>query len=1110
MPKNRKPHVEKGHDTMSVLNKEPSDHLRTRLTKAFEIESRLSSLSSTTSSEEVASKLRIQLCEVFSDILLADTHLSARKDLSGRMWRSCFYGRIGELRSRIKKGKSKLNKLSKKTNLNATGSNNNSKEMDNQKKSIEEFEESLTTFLREAVILYEYLVDKYLCILKSTSKKKKEGRQTKIEENAENINEIASLSTTTDAHVGIIPTLHRLYIHLGDLHRYSTSFNSAELSYLKASCLAPGKGNPYNQLAVVAQLKDSTGAHPLPAVALYWYCRSLLAVDDAFETSRVNLERLFTSNRSWIDTNVANEESLNICTVGMNREKSRAIKSSASRVFLSRFVSFHGRLFHASSKETSAKTNKLDDMEKIMHELIFEFGALLCESAFSDALLMKMVSIIAFSIWNSLSIFPNQQQTQINSATVAIGLLLSTGTKLAASVEDSVEKLEAKQQRGGRNIKHNVIRLMTPLLLVCEFISYLWLSNTYITANLHQFGVCTENTLLRAVLKEFWVAIAKVANIIKASKSLSSFFGKTENGITGESFRFIPNDYKVLRGFLPFASFIIESERDIIQYKTKSTGDKDHEREKDNDSYLSCDDAFDALSLSSLSQAQSQTNSQPSHSSGAPNVLDVNCVKNDETKIKVSRFFQFILRHTSKKCEKVEVTPKDALFLKRTVDDQFCCVIGDAATGSRKNDSPQQIDIAYNEADVTTQLNELESSNLNFSVETNRIGDDNEDMIVYKSSTSGKALLVPGQLFLNTGKNDKDCNSPSHMELDNQVDNPHISALEKGNDDRKDLLSPCAFTTASVKKKQLTNKTEMNVTLSPKMCALTQASVHTNILNVQNDNCPDAVDSKDRLIMHSLQSLSSKSPVATGNDSFLVKPPPGFCQASLPSRPYSGHASLPCPNSPSPNIYSFSHNLDHSSKKNEEKKPSVLSSALASYPKAYNNVPSAPLLPPPGFQVRQSNHEQPLKIPQDESLVKSSSTFISSEIRSKTSNPFVSQEPKWDCSDEQVHESKVSRFSFGRDKSFSLSHSQPSDGSINSRLAETRNVLQPTESVCSPVYNRIDLFGNHLSTHDGGMNDCLQQSNCHLAESNEMYPRSHSSGTLVLEEKFCKTRNPFV
>ena len=47
------------------------------------------------------------------------------------------------------------------------------------------------------------------------------------------------------------------------------------------------------------------------------------------------------------------------------------------------------------------------------------------------------------------------------------------------------------------------------------------------------------------------------------------------------------------------------------------------------------------------------------------------------------------------------------------------------------------------------------------------------------------------------------------------------------------------------------------------------------------------------------------------------------------------------------------------------------------------------------------------------------------ERHSKTSNPFVYQEPKWVCSDEQVHESKVSRFSFGRDKFFSLSHSQP-------------------------------------------------------------------------------------
>ena len=49
---------------------------------------------------------------------------------------------------------------------------------------------------------------------------------------------------------------------------------------------------------------------------------------------------------------------------------------------------------------------------------------------------------------------------------------------------------------------------------------------------------------------------------------------------------------------MPIASFIGEkNERDIIQYKSKSTGDRDYEREKDNDLYLSCDDSFDTLSL---------------------------------------------------------------------------------------------------------------------------------------------------------------------------------------------------------------------------------------------------------------------------------------------------------------------------------------------------------------------------------------------------------------------------------------------------------------------------------------------------------------------------------
>lgn len=100
-----------------------------------------------------------------------------------------------------------------------------------------------------------------------------------------------TISDSINALNGQIPILHRMYIYLGDLNRYSIAFTQAESSYLKASCLVPCKGNPYNQLAVVAQLKDPTGTHPLPAIALYWYCRSLLAVHEVTSKPVISPDR---------------------------------------------------------------------------------------------------------------------------------------------------------------------------------------------------------------------------------------------------------------------------------------------------------------------------------------------------------------------------------------------------------------------------------------------------------------------------------------------------------------------------------------------------------------------------------------------------------------------------------------------------------------------------------------------------------------------------------------------------------------------------------------------------------------------------------------------------
>jgi len=211
----------------------------------------------------------------------------------------------------------------------------------------------LKVFIREAVVLYEYLVDQFQEILlpnptASQSSGNGNGQSQSQSQQSGGGDGSNSNAGNLDERTGVVPTLHRLYIYLGDLHRYTCSYTSAEAAYLKAACLAPGKGNPYNQLAVVAQLKDSSGAHPLPAVALYWYCRSLLAVHDAFETSRSNVERLFMANRKWIaqklDADSENEE-VDMSTEGTSREKGRAMRSAASRKFLSLFCNFHGSLF---------------------------------------------------------------------------------------------------------------------------------------------------------------------------------------------------------------------------------------------------------------------------------------------------------------------------------------------------------------------------------------------------------------------------------------------------------------------------------------------------------------------------------------------------------------------------------------------------------------------------------------------------------------------------------------------------------------------------------------------------------------------------------------------
>ena len=70
-----------------------------------------------------------------------------------------------------------------------------------------------------------------------------------------------------------------------------------------------------------------------------------------------------------------------------------------------------------------------------------------------------------------------------------------------------------------------------------------------------------NNTLIITIMVmkiEIRRIILSLQKLPLLSKGKSSFFGKAENKLTGESFRLIPKYYKLLRCFLSFASFIGE------------------------------------------------------------------------------------------------------------------------------------------------------------------------------------------------------------------------------------------------------------------------------------------------------------------------------------------------------------------------------------------------------------------------------------------------------------------------------------------------------------------------------------------------------------------------
>ena len=525
---------QKHRPAVSVTMSEAS-RLKKQLIRAENLEEQLTKVAK--DKDDKAAKLRSRLCEIYADVLIADPNLGLDKDCVGRLWRLCFYTPLGVLRSRVSREKRK-----KGPNL-------------------VQYDKAMKKFLQEALQLYDYLIGRYQSKLLPPASDG--GSNTGGSQNTESSSsqEDLSMSPVDQSQSppsspggqnsvssrwpparAIVPVLHRLYIYTGDLHRYGESYTKAEQSYLSASKLAPGMGNPYNQLAVVSQVKDSNNT----CVSLYWYARSILASHESFETSNSNLDRLFVTNRNYLKEHSRDPKAPILtqhAAANKNIDKKtaqemmRAQKTAAIRSSLAHFVDLHDRFYQGPSNSSSDDDkNNHQTLEEKRTNMIESLESLLLASAFGDALLCKMVAITTFSVTMIQRKKQSVSPSDSGELSAAEEFLFQFGACLARRLAAGLGKLSEKKTGNNNNKKAPTsIRLLLPFLLLFEYIDHR-MSNDIVERDDESFV-------------EFWKQLTEVANLVVDQ---SKRFERTGTPMNVDSALFSLKEYRNLKGFHPF------------------------------------------------------------------------------------------------------------------------------------------------------------------------------------------------------------------------------------------------------------------------------------------------------------------------------------------------------------------------------------------------------------------------------------------------------------------------------------------------------------------------------------------------------------------------------
>ena len=813
------------------------NELRTKLSRASELERKLETLPSTkspsggeqlSSKEAKASEIRTKLCELYGDVLLSDPDFSLRRDVSGRIWRNCFYGRIAELRLRIGKERGRARRCQAKRDVN--GAAKHEKIADNA-------EVNLKNTLAEAVAFYDYLVEKYQSILcGGDAQGQSQSQLTMSQESTGSMGDTKrrlfdpnglvnsspqprqpNQSKSDPPHVtaGCMPILYKLLINLGDLLRYASNSSAASANYLKASKLAPGRGNPYNQLAVVAQMSEQT----LTAVALYWYARSIQAMDEPFVTSRSNMSRLFLANRQWIDKcdrgkgtardtfggsadggdEVSTLLSMDSKASGRSGKKkaqieaARAAKSAASRRFLAEFVDLHWDLYRMANSEQQQQlgeeptiTPTVSNIAKSREEgwtpapseylismkaVIKSFSSLLGVGAFSDSLLARLVCINAFSYCNAHSGRSQKgSNTALPSRVLSATLTFSFGATLADHLEHSLDKV--KQNLGEDKKEQIVIRSLSPFVILCDLASSFYggplasssepgAPNMILPSSLRRLESSEGNGGLDKAIssnffeaeKEFWNGVAQIASQLQNVEAFSSITRIPKRGIRDLATLAPPMEYNLLRGYGPFAGIFPRRDEEASSKMCDSSEDE-NKRASVHSAFVTPREAVVALDLGEIRILPSQLTVETDQSSKISK--STNSVS--EVNARVARFFAIVERHSiDPECGTGRLEGGKYL-IRDEMDGLVTSMFKRVPTSLLVvgDDECGDDDGSSEHALVFSEINEgpqgAVESTPKEKINMTASPECKGDLLVYKKSAGkGPPLLVPSQLLLDTG-----------------------------------------------------------------------------------------------------------------------------------------------------------------------------------------------------------------------------------------------------------------------------------------------------------------------------------------------------------------------